>query len=298
MHTEDLYARIIDHLGEGIYFVDKDRKILVWNDAAQKITGYTKEEVVGQYCYDHILDDIDKEGNQLCQGGCPMSAAMSSGIPVKIEVVLKHKKGYRIPAVVKSIPVFEEDEIIGAVQIFTYNSDKDNKNEIVNSLTKLVMTDRLTGLSNKKHTETILESKFKEYKRFGVSFSVLYMNLDNFSACNTENGYEAGNEMLIAIAQSLRHSVRDTDFVGRWSGDNFLGVFETKSVDVLKAVAEKVRVIIENTRVEIDGKSIHVTASIGATAVLGDDTPQHIIHRADSLMNVSKISGKNCSTVG
>ena len=73
---DELYLTIINNLNDGVYFVDLDRRILFWNKAAERITGYSADEIMGRPCQDNILNHIDEDGRPLCVIGCPLFAAM------------------------------------------------------------------------------------------------------------------------------------------------------------------------------------------------------------------------------
>jgi len=77
----DYLANIIDAANEGIYVTDRERRFMLWNKAAEKITGYRKEEMIGRLCHDDILNHIDHEGQALCLFGCPLQAAIDDGAP-------------------------------------------------------------------------------------------------------------------------------------------------------------------------------------------------------------------------
>lgn len=298
LDTQELYQVAINHLPDGIYLADRDRNVLVWNDAAEKITGYSLEELVGEGCGINILDYIDKTGTPLTGYNCPVAATLRDGRQRINELFLRHKRGYRVPVLTKTTPIYEADEIVAAMGVFTDNSVHVQQNDLVSSLSKLVMTDQLTGLSNKRHTETLLESKLEAFQLYGESFGVLFINLDDFAECNKQFGYEVGNRMLIALADNFRATTRDSDFIGRWAGEEFLGIFTTSSHEHLRSVTEKIRRLIENTYMECLGNTISITASIGATMASSDDSAKELVERAVSLMHVSKISGKNCCTIG
>lgn len=108
------FKRIIDSLHDGLYFVDLDRKILYWNKAAEKISGYSAEEVVGKSCYDNILTHVDTEGVSLCMGLCPLAASISDRQPREAEVYMHHKCGHRIPVSVRVSALTDaSDNVIG-----------------------------------------------------------------------------------------------------------------------------------------------------------------------------------------
>ncbi|MBT3368514.1 MAG: PAS domain-containing protein [Nitrospina sp.] len=75
----DSYERILENLHDGLYFVDRDRTITYWNNAAEQISGFTAVEVVGTSCSNNILTHVDSDGNKLCTGMCPLAATISDG---------------------------------------------------------------------------------------------------------------------------------------------------------------------------------------------------------------------------
>jgi len=81
----------LEHLDEGVYFVDRNRQILYWNQAAEKITGYVKDEVVGICCWDNLLMHVDADGKNLCKFGCPVSATVNDRQVRSANVFLHHK---------------------------------------------------------------------------------------------------------------------------------------------------------------------------------------------------------------
>ena len=79
MEMNELYLTIINNLNDGVYYVDLDRRILFWNKAAENITGYCADEIVGRQCQDNQLNHIDEDGRPLCIIGCPLFATIIDG---------------------------------------------------------------------------------------------------------------------------------------------------------------------------------------------------------------------------
>ena len=105
MPSEDLYRDLVENMHDGIYFVDRERRITYWNKGAERITGYSAAEVVGKSCADNILVHVDALGRQLCKGSCPLVASMADGAPHEAEVYLHHKQGHRLPVWVRTSPL-------------------------------------------------------------------------------------------------------------------------------------------------------------------------------------------------
>lgn len=289
-----LFRTIVDNIEEGVYYVDPERTILLWNKGAEKITGYAASEVLGRHCQDDILNHIDHEGHPLCLMCCPLYATMGDGQQRKAEVLLRHKKGYRVPVRVNAIPIYEGDAVVGALEVFSPTSPVQYEDSFVQSLTSRAMRDQLTGLPNRAYLESFLHYKLQEFRRFGSLFCVLFADIDNFSRVNNEYGHTAGDNVLCGIAAALTEHLRKADKVGRWGGEEFLGVFDLRAEEDIHIMGEKVRSILDIAHTMPDGTPRRVTCSLGITAVRPGDTADAILQRADTLMYKSKQSGKNC----
>jgi diguanylate cyclase (GGDEF)-like protein len=101
------------------------------------------------------------------------------------------------------------------------------------------------------------------------------------------------------VAQTVRHTLRSTDTVGRWGSEEFLAiVYDVEDGDSLMAAADKVRAQVQHSRLDVEGQGLTVTVSIGGTLLLPNDTPESLVARADALMYQSKQAGRNRVTIG
>jgi sigma-B regulation protein RsbU (phosphoserine phosphatase) len=112
---------ILDSLGDGVYVTDLDRKIIYWNRAAERITGWLCADIVGRHCFDDILCHVDKDAHQLCgQEHCPLHRSIVTGVGSECPLVFaKRKDGQRIPVQVTVAPIRNAaGEIVGGVEAF------------------------------------------------------------------------------------------------------------------------------------------------------------------------------------
>jgi len=117
--SEPSYEQLLESLFDGVYYVDRDKVIRFWNKAAERITGYSKADVIGKACADQLLRHVDDKGQELCKGGCPVSKTLQDGSVHELNVYLHHKLGYRVPVSVRVSPVKNENgRIIGAIEVF------------------------------------------------------------------------------------------------------------------------------------------------------------------------------------
>lgn len=296
---QNFYKSVLDNLYDGVYFVDRDRRITYWNKGAERISGYAAEEVTGRSCRDGLLNHVNEEGCLLCTDACPLAASMDDGKPREAEVFLHHAGGHRIPVLVRSSPMRDDDgKIIGAVEIFSCNAALLATRRRAHTLENLTLTDPLTGVGSRRHLDVRLKSTLLEYREQQIPFGLLFIDVDHFKQVNDRYGHEAGDKVLRMVALTLRGNLRTGDDVGRWGGEEFVCILQDIQPEMLPRIAEKQRSLIACSRLDLQDGSIAVTVSVGATIVRPEDELPSLIHRADQLMYSSKSEGRNRTTIG
>ncbi|MFQ6677129.1 MAG: diguanylate cyclase [Fidelibacterota bacterium] len=293
------YERIIDNLHDGLYFVDKNRVITYWNRAAEQISGFSSEEVVGRSCADNILTHIDSDGNNLCTGICPLAATILDKQPRETEIYMHHKDGHRIPVSVRvSALTNAAGKVLGGVELFTDISNQSANQLRVKELEKLALLDNLTQLANRNYIEKEIHGRFEEKKRLNVPFGILFMDIDHFKNFNDTYGHDVGDKVLQFVANTFVSNSRPYDLYGRWGGEEFLGIIRNITAPDLEHLGNKVRSLIEHSYISHGDNKLNVTISIGATLVKADDTIESVIKRADTLLYQSKAAGRNRLVLG
>jgi diguanylate cyclase (GGDEF)-like protein/PAS domain S-box-containing protein len=297
---KDFYKDIIDNLYDGVYFVDRERMITYWNKGAERITGYKSEQVIGRSCHDNLLNHVTAKGVLLCPGQCPLAASMEAGIVCEADVFLHHADGHRVPVLVRGAPLRDaQGNIIGAVETFSCDTGGATVRQQLRELRQAIHTDNLTNIGNRKYLEGKLRAVIAEYKNQGGGAAVVFIDIDHFKQFNDNYGHDIGDKVLRMVSETLRHSLRTTDALGRWGGEEFLAIlYDVTTPDTLKFVCEKLRTLVELSHLDIAGNNLNITISIGATLLLPQDTPESIVHRADELMYQSKQAGRNFVSVG
>jgi len=293
--SPEFYATLLDNLYDGVYFVDRERRITLWNKAAERLTGFTRAEVLGRRCADNLLRHVDDRGNSLCQGACPLAYTLGDGQPRSASVFLHHKDGHRLPVAIGVAPITDNRQhIIGAVEIFRDNSATIAALEHLKQLEDPAYLDALTHIANRTYLEQFIVGKFNEFRRLGWSFGVVFIDVDRFKQVNDTFGHQTGDLVLKMVAQTLVKNCRSFDLVGRWGGEEFICIIsKLKDAEQIKVTAERLRALVESAWVSLPDCSLHVTISLGVTLARLQDTPETLIHRADELMYRSKTEGRN-----
>lgn len=158
-------------------------------------------------------------------------------------------------------------------------------------LFQLARTDGLTGLLNRLAANETLASLFQCFKLDGCVYAVLLMDIDHFKSINDRYGHPVGDLVLQKVAEVLASSVRQTDVLARFGGEEFLVLLPDTTLQAALMVAEKVRQTLEQAALDEVGK---VTISIGVTVSLADDrTESDVLKRADSGLYSAKRLGRN-----
>ncbi|QWB95793.1 diguanylate cyclase [Mycoplasmatota bacterium] len=272
---------IMPYLYEGVYVVNQKRKIIFWNDGSERITGYSAKEVVHSFCYQNILQHIDETGKQLCLGGCPLQKTLDDGIINESKVYLKHKDGYRIPVMVKTLPIYDEKQnIVAAIEVFTDERFQKQVYRENIELKNRLKIDTLTQIANRNYCDFQLEKRLEESKAFSNTFGLLLIDIDLFKNVNDTYGHLIGDEVLKVVAKTLASNIKRTDLVSRWGGEEFVVLVNVANLKELKIVAEKLRTVVSASSYKMENnKHIKVTISIGGTLAQPEDTIKSIISK-------------------
>ena len=292
---QEFYKDLLDSITDGVYFVDLDRKIYYWNKAAERLSGYTAQEVLGKSCAENLLRHIDDDGTELCMKGCPLAETMTHGKSREISVHMHHKFGHRVPVFVRASPVRDEQgDIVGAVEVFSDNSRNMNILQEMEGLRKEVLTDQLTGIGNRRYADITLERLEATMEESGVPFGVAFVDIDHFKKVNDTWGHHVGDRVLMMVAKTIEGNLRPLDVVCRWGGEEIVVLVPNTTRKGLAVTTERLRSLVEHSWIEHEGEMIGVTVSLGGAVSEKGETATSVIGRADRQGYLSKESGRNC----
>jgi diguanylate cyclase (GGDEF)-like protein/PAS domain S-box-containing protein len=298
MEKPGFFRAMIDHLHDGAYFVDRNRRIVYWNKSAEELTGYLSEEVVGRTCDEDVLMHVDEDGCNLCKETCPLHETLEDGELREAEVFLHHKSGHRVPVAIRVAPVRDrKGEIAGAIELFSENSAMLAARERIRELEKVSSVDPLTRLPSRRCLEQELVSRVDELARFGRAFGVVSIRVDRISRINAAFGREVGDDVIRMVGNTLLYNCRPFDVIGRWGGAQFLGTVVGVERDGLIKVGERLRATVGKSVLPLEGRTVGVTVSVGAVMAEWGDTADVLIERAEQMMHRSRGRGRDRVTV-
>jgi len=294
-----LLKNLLNSVSDGVYLVDRDRRIVFWNKGAEEITGYKKGEVLGVRCADNILVHVDDRGRNLCLNSCPAAACLETGQDREANVFLHHKDGQRVPVRVLLRPVKDSSgRVVGAAEVFADRTPAQTWNRNPDELQRIIFQDELSGLGNRRFLEANIKRCLIEARSYEWAFGLLFVDLDRFKAINDTFGHDAGDRVLRMTARTLANSLRSYDIVCRYGGDEFVAILVGMSPKKLAYVSEKVRRLIRRSVLVLEDQTVHVSVSIGGTLFRPEDTPAGLMKRADRLLYQSKERGRDRVMIG
>jgi diguanylate cyclase (GGDEF)-like protein/PAS domain S-box-containing protein len=285
---------ILDAVFDGIYIVDRDRRITFWSKGAERITGFAAEGVIGRDCSDDLLRHASADGVTLRPAEYPLAETLAGGQAREAGLFVHHADGHRVPVVVRVAPLLDEQgTIVGGVEIFSDNAALVAARHRMAERVETYAADPLTGVATRESVESGIGTVLAASHPRDPEVGILVVDVDRFTHINSRHGRESADNVLKLVAQTIRRSVRASDLVGRWGADEFvvavLGVDRTRVI----MIANKLRAAVERAPVVLGRGEGHVTVSIGATVARAGDTADTALKRAERLLYESKASGRD-----
>ena len=283
---------VLDHIYDGVYFVDRDRVITYWNKGAERLTHFTAAQVVGTRCSDNILNHVDDKGENLCKSRCPVAMTLEDGLVREAQVALHHRGGHLVKVCIRVAPVRDENGVIvGAVESFCDDSARNADIQKLEQLQARNLIDPQTGLAVRSYVESRFYSKFSEWREYQHPVGLFLAAIDGCEKGQTPN--KLPDDSLRTVGGTLAHSLRAVDLVGRWAENELLGLTSLPSADTLLAVGEQLRRQVEQISRGRFPHSPPLTVSIGMAFAQGNDTAQALLERVKAALDACQHLGGN-----
>lgn len=157
-------------------------------------------------------------------------------------------------------------------------------------LTRLALTDNLTGLANRAQMNQNLHKEFSRFERYNKKFGIIILDIDHFKRVNDNYGHDIGDQVLVKLSAQIEQSIRENDSVSRWGGEEFLICCTNIEAEGIFQVAETIRKMIYTYDF---GSSGRITASLGCAIIERGENVSELIKRADVALYAAKNNGRN-----
>jgi len=288
----DDYKTVLESLPAGVYVVDLDRRILFWNDGAERITGYLRHEAIGRRCADGLLEHCDENGALLCGDRCPLEETMRDAGRRQVDVFLRHKDGQRVPVRVQAVPLRDEQGVvIGATECFEERELLPGGAVDVHRFGMHHLIHSAAELPDRKKIVACLEEEIADFRESPVPFGVLCIRVDELEAVRRTAGQRAVEGVMSMVARTLAANLGPNDLVGRWSDDCFVAIVKNCASEILVRFAGLLKRLARAAAIPWWGDRLSVTVSMGGSLVRGGDTPETLFHRAETNLATAAAAG-------
>ncbi len=265
-----LYRSVLENLPIGIYVLDREQRVRFWNRGAEQITGYLAHEVMGQICRE-TLPHCDPQGRVLAGDKCSVTATFRDGRAVQNHVFTLHKQGHRLGVQIRTLPLLDDNGLTVGVAIAFEEAPADPLLEMPGALLCGCL-DPLTGVSSERLTRAVFTESLAELKDTPGGWGLLRIRILGLKEIASRCGADSPASFLRTSAQTIRHSLRAEDFLGRWGDDGFLAMLHTASPIKVGAIAELISQQIAQSEISWWGDHFRVRAAVDWTvASQGDE---------------------------
>jgi len=294
----EVYRAALENLQTGLYLVDQEQKILFWNDGAERVTGYLRQEVVGRFCRDNLLaPDLDRR-SILQDGSNSLAPVLSDGKSITAETCLRHKAGHRVPVRIRAVPIRnKEGAIIGAAESFEESQSASDFDHAQAKLAGHNWFDVMSGVFTRRLTLLFLRENVEAFEEHLKPFSVLCVQVDRMDTLKAKYGLGVIAGALGAVARTLGNGLHPADFVGCLSEGKYLAILAECDGAQARKAAERLRRLVSSSKVQWWGDEVSLTASWGGTGAKPGDTRETILERAEKALARSIAAGGDCITV-
>jgi diguanylate cyclase (GGDEF)-like protein/PAS domain S-box-containing protein len=281
--SEGRYEDLVEHARDGFFEVDPLGVIVSANPAAEELTGYGRDELLGM----NIVDLIVPEDVETAEAS--MARSLSGIDEARLSLAILAKDGRQVFLDITGRLVTENDVPLHWQAIAR---DVTDQHRLQDQLAHQAFHDSLTALPNRALLLDRLSNALARAGRADARVAVILLDLDNFKLVNDSLGHEMGDRLLRRVAQRLQLAVRDGDTVARLGGDEFAFVID-KLEDEREVVAVADRIAAELAEPFTTGASTHeVRASLGIVLANPGEAPDAILRNADTAMYSAKATNK------
>jgi len=223
--------------------------------------------------------------------------ALKSTVEQKLDVIQSHVSRHLASEEQRHTTASEREEALKA-KLLDLESEIQGLREQIREAAIKAVRDAVTGLPNRQAYDERMEQEFSRWKRFGEPLALLVWDIDDFKKINDTYGHQSGDKALHAMAEKLKDTIRETDFIARYGGEEFVVLLVGTDLDGAKEAAEKMRQRIEKVGLKANQDIIRMTVSGGIGMFQQGDLPQDVFERADQALYKAKRNGKNQWIVG
>lgn len=279
--------RLVNALPGGIYVVDRTRTIILWNQVAEEITGYSARDMVGRSCSGDLLVHLSSKGEPLCAADlCPMAKSFRDGTPGYSVVYLRHKEGHRIRVLAQTVPVRDESGTVVVMgQVFQPDSSGFGlfwDREVV---------PRMDALDEALDSAAITEKQLqRHWERERAHLAAFLISIERLHEIEINRGPVAVQTVLHAVAKSIVRAFWSPHYLGLWTDRRFLLLVPHCDRGALQETEKELQMIVGSCSVKWWGDRIVPEVRIRSAFADEYESPEELLAKLDPTWAGSRLS--------
>ena len=304
--TEDLpkalklIAELISTMRSNVHREQKEfeRFLKTLNGRLEEVDQYLQNSLIEyQLSYQNGLDLDDAVKEQVKSIGDSVSSIdniedMQNAVQSHLDKILTHIDLHRNKESERVAQVEEKNQQLSD-QLKQLETESGKLRQQVLDSKNRALIDQLTQLPNRMAYDERMQQEFARWKRYNSTLILMVWDIDFFKKVNDTYGHQAGDKVLKVVANLLQKNLRETDFISRFGGEEFVGLMPETTLGGGFKIAEKVRHSIEQLEFHYRGSKVKVTISCGISLFWENDTPETAFNRADKALYQAKDEGRN-----
>ncbi|MCB5188769.1 EAL domain-containing protein [Methylobacillus caricis] len=292
--SETKLRAVVDNAQDGIVSIDDKGRLVEFNQAAERMFGYSRAEVIGQPMVDKIIPPSLREAHLRAHKKF-IDTNKATMFDRRLELTGMRSDGTEFPVELTITSLMDK----GVPLVTGFFRDLTERRKVEQEIRNLAFFDVLTGLPNRRllidRLHQAIASSIRDYKHGAV----IFIDLDDFKALNDSRGHDVGDLLLVEVASRLRDCVRAEDTVARLGGDEFVIILEDLSSDMEQALVQTRQVankILEavNQPYHLGEIEHHNSSSMGIALFTGNFVSiEELLKRSDTAMYQAKAAGRN-----
>jgi len=272
---------VFDSVSDGIFVCDGETGAFIdINEAGCRMFGFSWKELIGRSI------------GTLSTGVAPYTQAdamtlLGNEPSTALEWHCKAKDGHLFWVEIALRNVLLENRLVGLALLRDITERKQRNDEVA----RQAHVDTLTNLPNRRAFDGVFQQEVARIRRYDRPLCVAILDIDHFKIVNDTFGHQTGDAVLKNLAEFMRNSLRTTDYVARWGGEEFAILLPETRLDVAEQLLNRLRASIADHAIPEIGRA--VTLSIGVTVCTKFDDPDDLLERADRALYTSKQTGRN-----
>lgn len=290
VQSERFNRQLMSSLGEGVFGIDPVGRLILINQAALDLLGYSNEEDLLGLNAHELMHAWYPDGRPYPKDECPINRVLQTSKPLNAWRDTFFRADGKPLSVETYATIIQGifNETKGMVVVFR---EITQQLAIEKELKDAAHHDRLTGAFNRHFFDRLFEKECARSARLGEPLSLLILDIDHFKRINDEHGHLAGDEVLKQLVNHISQRVRETDILTRWGGEEFTLLLPDTSLEGARELAESLRTSVEATEL-VEGLP-KLTISLGGTRIRTNESAKASFRRADEALYKAKDLGRN-----